>query len=101
MTSLLYQAYQNHTDLTEPWRSGALQALKYLNLLPQGMSDKFFRRLAAVGHVRLSGACFMYTSARRYHAMGKGAVFGLYIRNFWSELLRHRPSDRTHLDVRT
>jgi hypothetical protein len=33
--------------------------------------------------------------------MGKGAVFKLYIRNFWSELLRHRPSDRTHLDVRT
>ena len=47
MTSLLYQAYQNHADLTEPWRTGALQALKYLNLLPQGMSDKFFRRLAA------------------------------------------------------
>ena len=47
MTSLLYQAYQNHTDLTAPWRSGAAHALKYLNLLPQGMSDKFFRRLAA------------------------------------------------------
>jgi polyhydroxyalkanoate depolymerase len=43
----LYQAYQNHTDLTAPFRSGALHALKYLNLLPQGMSDKFFRRLAA------------------------------------------------------
>jgi glycosyltransferase involved in cell wall biosynthesis len=66
-----------------------------------GEDTNLARRLAAVGHVRLSGACFMYTSARRYHAMGKGAVFGLYIRNFWSELLRHRPSDRTHLDVRT
>src|SRR6201986_1483347 len=47
MTSMLYQVYQNHTDLTEPWRSGALQALRYLNLLPQGTSEKFFRRLAA------------------------------------------------------
>jgi glycosyltransferase involved in cell wall biosynthesis len=66
-----------------------------------GEDTNLARRLAAVGRVRLSGACFMYTSARRYHAMGKGAVFGLYIRNFWSELLRHRPSDRSHLDVRT
>ena len=47
MTSLLYQAYQNHADLTAPWRTGAAHALKYLNLLPQGISDKFFRRLAA------------------------------------------------------
>src|ERR1700728_1775483 len=47
MTSLLYQAYQNHSDLTAPWRTGAAHALKYLNLLPQGISDKFFRRLAA------------------------------------------------------
>jgi poly(3-hydroxybutyrate) depolymerase len=47
MTSLLYQAYQNHMDLTTPWRTGAGHALKYLNLLPQGVSDKFFRRLAA------------------------------------------------------
>ena len=47
MTSLMYQAYQNHMDLTTPWRTGAAHALKYLNLLPQGVSDKFFRRLAA------------------------------------------------------
>ena len=45
MTSLLYQAYQNHADLTAPWRTGAAHALKYLNLLPQGISDKFFRRM--------------------------------------------------------
>jgi poly(3-hydroxybutyrate) depolymerase len=47
MTSMLYQAYQNHVDLTAPWRNGAGHALKYLNLLPQGISEKFFRRLAA------------------------------------------------------
>ena len=32
--------------------------------------------------------------------MGKRKVFGLYVRNFWSEILRHRPADRDHLDVR-
>jgi len=34
-------------DLTEPWRSGAASALKYLNLVPQGTSDRLFTRLAA------------------------------------------------------
>jgi poly(3-hydroxybutyrate) depolymerase len=47
MMSMLYQAYQNHMDLTEPWRSGAASTLKYLNLVPQGTSDKLFGRLAA------------------------------------------------------
>jgi polyhydroxyalkanoate depolymerase len=47
MMSMLYQAYQNHMDLTEPWRSGAASALRYLNLVPQGVSDRLFSRLAA------------------------------------------------------
>jgi len=47
MMSMLYQAYQNHMDLTEPWRAGASSALKYLNLVPQGMSDKLVSRLGA------------------------------------------------------
>jgi poly(3-hydroxybutyrate) depolymerase len=47
MMSMMYQAYQNHMDLTEPWRSGAANALKYLNLVPQGTSDRMFGRLAA------------------------------------------------------
>jgi len=34
-------------DLTEPWRSGAASALKYLNLVPQGTSTNCFNRLAA------------------------------------------------------
>src|ERR1700750_2950064 len=46
MMSMLYQAYQNHMDLTEPWRTGAAAALRYLNLVPQGVSDKLFGRLA-------------------------------------------------------
>ena len=45
--SMMYQAYQNHMDLTAPWRTGASAALKYLNLVPQGVSDKLFGRLAA------------------------------------------------------
>ena len=47
MVSMMYQAYQNHMDLTAPWRSGAASALKYLNLVPQGVSDRLFGRLAA------------------------------------------------------
>jgi hypothetical protein len=33
--------------------------------------------------------------------MGKREVFGLYVRNFWSEILRRRPADDEHVDVRT
>jgi glycosyltransferase involved in cell wall biosynthesis len=58
------------------------------------------RRLSRLGSVELRNDCFVYTSARRYNAMGKGAVFRLYVRNFWSELLHHRPKDTDHLDVR-
>ncbi|MDB5652854.1 MAG: polyhydroxyalkanoate depolymerase [Tardiphaga sp.] len=47
MKSMMYQAYQNHMDLTAPWRSGAASALKFLNLVPAGTSDKLFGRLAA------------------------------------------------------
>src|SRR5258707_14565477 len=47
MMSMMYQAYQNHMDLTAPWRSGAAHALKYLNLVPQGVSAKLLGRLAA------------------------------------------------------
>jgi hypothetical protein len=54
----------------------------------------------AVGPVAMAGECWLETSARRYRAMGRGAVFRLYIRNFWSEILHHRPKDTDHLDVR-
>jgi poly(3-hydroxybutyrate) depolymerase len=47
MMSMLYQTYQNQVDLTQPWRSGAASALKYLNLVPQGVSDMLVGRLAA------------------------------------------------------
>lgn len=45
--ALLYQAYQNHMDLTEPWRQGAAAALRYLNLIPSGLSSRAMRRLSA------------------------------------------------------
>ena len=59
------------------------------------------RRLFMIGRVRLCHDCYLYTSARRYVAMGKGTVFRLYVRNFTSELLHHRPRDTSHIDVRT
>lgn len=58
------------------------------------------RRLHAVGPVRLCLDCWLHTSARRFNAMGKAAVFRLYVRNFLSEILYHRPTDTTHQDIR-
>ena len=58
--SMMYQAYQNHMDLTEPWRTGAASALRYLNLVPQGVSDKVFgaaRRCARADLALLADLC--------------------------------------------
>ena len=52
------------------------------------------RRLHRVGRVALSRRCVMFTSARRYTAMGTTAVMRLYARNFWHEVLFHRPADQ-------
>lgn len=65
-----------------------------------GEDTNLGRRLTPLGQVDVARECWVWTSARRYHAMGKRKVFGLYVRNFWSEILRHRPADRTHVDVR-
>jgi glycosyltransferase involved in cell wall biosynthesis len=65
-----------------------------------GEDTNLGRRLFEVGKVTLNYDCFIYTSARRYVAMGKAAVFRLYVRNFTSELLHRRPKDTTHVDVR-
>ena len=66
-----------------------------------GEDTNLGRRLAEIGRVELHNDCYLYTSARRYNAMGKGKVFRLYVRNFVSEIIRHRPSDTKHVDVRT
>lgn len=66
-----------------------------------GEDTNLGRRLVPVGRIVLAGDCWLDTSARRYRAMGKGAVFKLYIRNFWSEVLHHQPRDQEHLDVRS
>jgi GT2 family glycosyltransferase len=58
------------------------------------------RRLTPIGAIQIARECWVWTSARRYKTMGNGTVFSLYVRNFWSEILRHRPSDDDHLDVR-
>lgn len=71
MMSMMYQAYQNHMDLTEPWRSGAANALKYLNLVPQGISDRVFGRLAAALEL-ISRSALTYT--RPDYAIGSVTV---------------------------
>lgn len=65
-----------------------------------GEDTNLGRRLASVGPVVLRGDCHVQTSARRFRAMGTWAVVRLYVRNFWSEILFHRPADVTHSDVR-
>ena len=65
-----------------------------------GEDTNLGRRLTPLGSVELARECWVWTSARRYSAMGKRKVFGLYVRNFWSEILRHRPADSEHTDVR-
>src|SRR6185436_996231 len=65
-----------------------------------GEDTNLGRRLTAIGRVGLRPECWVWTSARRYRAMGKRAVFSVYVRNFWSEILRHHPADEDHLDVR-
>ena len=65
-----------------------------------GEDTNLGRRLTPLGTIEIARECWVWTSARRYRAMGKRKVFGLYVRNFWSEILRHRPADRDHLDVR-
>ncbi len=65
-----------------------------------GEDTNLGRRLTPIGSVQLAGECWVWTSARRYRAMGKRKVFALYVRNFWSEILRHRPADSEHIDVR-
>ena len=65
-----------------------------------GEDTNLGRRLIAIGPVAMAAECWLMTSARRYRAMGKGAVFWLYVRNFVSEIVHHEPKDRDHLDVR-
>lgn len=65
-----------------------------------GEDTNLGRRLTPLGHIAVARECWVWTSARRYRVMGKRKVFGLYVRNFWSEILRHRPADHDHLDVR-
>ena len=65
-----------------------------------GEDTNLGRRLAKVGRVRLMPRCYVFTSARRYKAMGRGKVFGIYVRNFCAEIFFHRPSDASHEDVR-
>jgi glycosyltransferase involved in cell wall biosynthesis len=65
-----------------------------------GEDTNLGRRLARIGAVDLAYDCVVATSARRYKALGRGRVFRLYVRNFWSEMIHHRPKDLAHDDIR-
>jgi GT2 family glycosyltransferase len=65
-----------------------------------GEDTNLARRVSKAGRVRLRQSCYVFTSARRYKAMGRGRVFTLYVRNFCAEIFLHRPSDTSHEDVR-
>ena len=65
-----------------------------------GEDTNLGRRLAKVGRVLMSSACGTSTSARRYTAEGTGRALRVYARNFWSEIVRHRPRDNEHEDIR-
>jgi glycosyltransferase involved in cell wall biosynthesis len=65
-----------------------------------GEDTNLGRRVSKVGRVRLRPACWVFTSARRYRAMGRLNVFRLYVRNFCAETFFHRPSDTSHEDIR-
>lgn len=58
------------------------------------------RLLSAVGGVTLWSRHRVFTSARRFRAPGTGAAFRLHVRNLWGELVRHRPRDTSHVDIR-
>jgi glycosyltransferase involved in cell wall biosynthesis len=64
-----------------------------------GEDTNLARRLVSIGRIAICHRCYLYTSARRYAALGRGRVFRLYMRNFWSEIVHHRPADMTHQDV--
>ena len=65
-----------------------------------GEDTNIGRRLTKAGRVDLLLNCPIETSARRYKALGRAHVFRLYVRNFWSETIHHRPKDIVHRDVR-
>jgi glycosyltransferase involved in cell wall biosynthesis len=65
-----------------------------------GEDTNLARRLVPVGRVAFLNRCWLMSSARRYRALGTFAVFRLYVRNFWSEVVHQRPRDVAHVDVR-
>ena len=56
----MYQAFQNQTDFADPWRSGAMLALRYLNMLPDNLSDRLYGRMASALEM-VSRASLTYT----------------------------------------
>ncbi|MGH9161607.1 MAG: glycosyltransferase family A protein [Vicinamibacteraceae bacterium] len=66
-----------------------------------GEDTNVARRLRPHGRLVLAQDCYLWTSARRYRAMGMLHVFRVYVRNYWSEIVHARAKDTTHVDVRS
>ena len=64
-----------------------------------GEDTNLGRRVSKVGKVQLRLRCYILTSARRYHKLGRGKVL-VSIRNFWCEILPASSIGYDHEDVR-
>jgi hypothetical protein len=59
-----------------------------------GEDTNLGRRLTPIGRVACAGLLGVDVGAALSRD-GEAAVFGVYVRNFWSEILRHRPPTRS------
>ncbi|HVW67035.1 MAG TPA: glycosyltransferase family A protein [Candidatus Peribacteraceae bacterium] len=65
-----------------------------------GEDTDIARRLHSQGKVRFSPAFFMYTSGRRLSKQGIFTTAAIYVANYVSESVLHKPVTRTHTDIR-
>jgi glycosyltransferase involved in cell wall biosynthesis len=65
-----------------------------------GEDTNIARRAHQFGIVRFKKDFFMYTSGRRFKDQGLLKTGSLYLRNFFSEVLYHKPADQEYKDYR-
>lgn len=65
-----------------------------------GEDTNIARRAKEFGTVAFSNAFTMYTSARRIHDHGIFKLAWIYVINFFSEVIRHKPAQKKYVDIR-
>lgn len=65
-----------------------------------GDDTNIARRMATVGRVKFTPRLMMRTSGRRLREEGLWHVAGVYMLNFLSEAIRHRPYTKEYRDIR-